>query len=259
MAVIAPLYVLLIALAELIGAIWGMLPSVICHAVLLVGLVSHYVLLDKPPAQVSGDPDAAYWSAHILLILTLVPLLRILSVTMPTQAMPQMYWHLVIGTPLLIGLAVTMQFLGLSWADVGLRLRSWPLQIAIASCGIPLGFVGYYVLRPAPLIDALNLRDTAACSVILIVFVGFTEEILFRGLFQRAANEIFGNLAIVWSDLLFASVYIGSLSPPYVLFVAIVGAFFGWCANRTGSLCGVIVAHSFLAIGMVIIWPFVVR
>ena len=49
--------------------------------------------------------------------------------------------------------------------------------------------------------------------------------------------------------------HLGSLSPGYVLFMLLVGLFFAWCVDRTGSLWGVAVAHGFLVIGMLLVIP----
>jgi membrane protease YdiL (CAAX protease family) len=40
--------------------------------------------------------------------------------------------------------------------------------------------------------------------------------------------------------------YMGSLSLSYVLFIGLVGLFFSWCVKRTGSIWGVVLAHSLL-------------
>ena len=89
-----------------------------------------------------------------------------------------------------------------------------------------------------------------------MVFTGFVEEIIFRGMLQQVANEILGGAGVLCSSILFAIMYTGSLSLSYMLFIGLVGLFFGWCVNRTGSIWGVILAHSILNIGMILVWPF---
>jgi membrane protease YdiL (CAAX protease family) len=93
-------------------------------------------------------------------------------------------------------------------------------------------------------------------AVILTVFAASTEEVLFRGLLQHVVTDICPRSGVLWSAFLFASMYIGSLSVGYVLFMGLVGLFFGWCVRQTGSLWGVILAHGGLIVGLVCVWPF---
>jgi hypothetical protein len=109
------------------------------------------------------------------------------------------------------------------------------------------------------LIGAFGWRSIAIGSMILLIFNGFTEELMFRGLLQRVADEIWGRAGFLLSGALFAIMYIGSLSADYVLFIGLVGLFFGWCVNRTGSIWGVVLAHGILSIGMLLVYPSMVQ
>jgi len=99
--------------------------------------------------------------------------------------------------------------------------------------------------------------STIAIGVaILIVFTGFAEELLFRGLLQHLAGEVFGSMGFLLSSLLFAIVYLGALDGTYILFVALAGLLFGWCVRRTGSIWGVVGAHSAISVGVAYVWPY---
>lgn len=81
--------------------------------------------------------------------------------------------------------------------DIGLHLEDWWLQLFIALTGLPLSVVGHFLLRPKPLLIPFSWPELTLASAILIVFLGFTEEIIFRGLFQHVATEIFGRAGLV--------------------------------------------------------------
>jgi membrane protease YdiL (CAAX protease family) len=57
------------------------------------------------------------------------------------------------------------------------------------------------------------------------------------------------------SAILFMATYLGSLSTGYVLFMGLVGLFFGWSAARTDSIWGVALAHAILKVGLLLVWP----
>src|SRR5881227_941054 len=79
-----------IAVAEVIGVLVGVIPALLCHAILLPVLLNHYALSDRAPYR------------RILPVLALAPLLRILSLSIPFGQVPQIYWYAMIGTPLLV-------------------------------------------------------------------------------------------------------------------------------------------------------------
>jgi membrane protease YdiL (CAAX protease family) len=241
-AIIIPVYVALIIGVELMGAFVAIVPGTIGQALLILTLLGHSVLQEK----------ASYRRA--LPVLSLIPLLRLLSLTMPIKQVPQIYWYVLIGVPLLLAVFLTVRFLEIPWTTFGLRPFTWPPQIMIGLHGFPLSLIAYLLVQPKPLV-ANDQFELIIAAVILVIFSGFTEEIIFRGLVQEITSEIFGNSGIFYSSLLFAVVYIGSLSLQYLLFIGLVGLFLGWCVKRTGSIWGVVMAHSLLNIGMLLLWP----
>lgn len=240
-------YIAAIAVAEAISVFIGVIPGTLGHAILIPTMLSHY-----------GLSEARY--RRVLPVLALVPLLRILSLVMPIQQLPQIYWHALVGLPLLIAAVLAAHLLGLSRAMLGLNLYARPLQALIALSGVPLSMAAFFILRPDPLIGEVSGSTIMIGAAILTIFAGFTEEFIFRGLLQQVVGEVFdGRAATLYSTILFAIMYIGSLSLSYVLFIALVGLFFAYCVNKSGSLWGVVLAHSIMNVGMVFVWPFIVN
>jgi membrane protease YdiL (CAAX protease family) len=237
-------YAGLIAVAEAIGAGVSPLLGAIAHGVLVTVLLGHYTFGETAPYR------------RILMVLVLPSLLRILSLALPAARIPQIFWYVLVGAPMLLGAILAARRLQLSAQDVGLPLRSAALQGVIALSGLALSIAAYSILRPEPLFEAVNLPGLIGSAIILAVFSGFLEEFIFRGVLQRSASELFdGPLAIVLSSLIFASLYIGSLSLVYLGFIGLVGLYFGYCVHKTGSLWGVALAHSLMNIGLLVVWP----
>ncbi len=246
------IYAFLIIGAEIIGVFAGPIPTAICDAIIILMLLGDYATLDE---QVSYR--------RLLPALALLPLLRLLSLTMPVREIPQLYWYAMIGIPLLLAAIVATRTLELSWSDLGLSFTSrgrfmWLYQVTIAASGVPLSFAAFWLVpRPQPLPTTFTGLDLILAPIILFLFTGFAEEIIFRGILQQTARQVLGPFSTVYSSVLFAVMYIGSLSPAYVIFIGLVGLYFGWCVYRTGSLWGVVLAHSLLNIGVLLIWPFI--
>ena len=90
--IIALVYLLVIILAELVTVItqtlvlWG----IISYAVILAALILHSALAKEPAYR------------QFLLSMALVPLVRILSLSMPLVNIPRLWWEPIIYLPLLV-------------------------------------------------------------------------------------------------------------------------------------------------------------
>jgi membrane protease YdiL (CAAX protease family) len=241
--VIVLAYIIAIAGAELLALFVGVLASLACHAILILLLLSHAIVAGQSPYR------------RILPVLALAPLLRILSLTIPLREVPEIYWYAMIGTPLLLAVMLAARLLDLSWSRMGFSRPAWRSQVLMLLSGLPLSIIAFLLAQPEPMMASFSWGEFAIGALILLVFTGFVEELIFRGLLQQVASEPFGRSSILVSTALFAIMYVGSLSPSYILFIALVGLLFGWHANRTGSLWGVVLAHGFLNIGMLLVWP----
>jgi hypothetical protein len=91
--------------------------------------------------------------------------------------------------------------------------------------------------------------------LILMFSTGFIEELIFRGMMQRAATEALGRFGLPYVAALFAVLHVGYLSVLDVVFVLIVGLFFGWVAARTHSIVGVTLSHGLTNIVLFLVMP----
>lgn len=190
--------------------------------------------------------------------LALVPLVRVVSLTLPLSRFPPVYWFLFTSIPLFAAAVLVMRLLSLSWAEVGLHRRGLPQQLAVALLGLAFGYVEYLILRPEPLIAEWTWRQFWWPALILLISTGLLEELIFRGIAQGAAVAALGPApGVVYVALLFAALHIGYRSPADLLFVLGVGLLFGWIVLRTRSIVGVTLAHGLTNVTLFLIMPFV--
>ncbi len=243
----AVLYLAGISAAELVTTLVNPLGGIGLHIFLLLALVAHASL------------SAHHLRHKLYLALSLAPLIRLLSLSLPLTNLPQIYWYAVIAAPLLVAVFVVKQRLGYNRAQVGLTVGKVPLQLLVGATGIVFGIAEFYILRPKPLADSLTWSSLLLPALILIVATGFAEEICFRGVMQRSANEVLGRWGWVYIAMLFASLHTGYLSVLDMAFVLLVGFFFGWVVNRTGSLFGVTLSHGITNIILYLVVPLLLR
>jgi uncharacterized protein len=240
--------------AEAIVAFVDVTTGILCDAGLLFALLTHYVVANQSPSDEGWARAGTDSALEALPVLAFIPLIRITSVTTPIEDASEIYWYALVGAPLLVAAILAQRLLGLSLVAT-LRARSWGPQLLIAFSGLPLGLAAYGLLQPDPIVHHLGLGNLVLGSVILLVFSGLTEELIFRGLLQRAFMDVLGRGGIVWSSALFASTYLGARSAAFVVFIGITGLGFGLCLKRTGSIAGIAAAHGLLSIGLILVWP----
>jgi hypothetical protein len=220
-----------------------------------LGLVLHFLMLVLLVVQVAlGEPGPL---RGLFLGLTLVPLIRILSLSLPLAHFLPLYWYLLTSVPLFVAAWVAGRALGYSWRALGLTLRGWPLQLAVGLTGLGLGALEYAILQPAPLAPALTWAGIWLPALILLICTGLLEEMIFRGLLQRAAGDALGRWGMPYVALLFAVMHLGYRSLLDVAFVFVVGLYFGVVVQRTRSLLGVTLAHGLTNILLFLVMPFV--
>lgn len=241
-------YLAAIILAESLITYVGPQPGLFVHCLLLFVLLVHAALR-------WGEPGY-----QLVLSLTLVPLIRIVSLTLPLSDFTLVYWYLIISIPLFLALLLVIRMLNYSWQDMGLVARGLPWQLVIGLTGIVFGFIEYRILRPDPLVDEFTLEVIWLPALILLTGTGFFEELLFRGVLQKSAMKQFGKfIGVVAIAFLFAVLHIGYKSLADFVFVLIVALFYGAVVARTGSLIGVGLSHGITNISLFLVWPFLLN
>lgn len=220
------------------------------YALVLAVLVNHHVFVSGRPVELSGSEDRGR-PEDVLLALALVPLLRILSLTMPISELSQPYAYVFTGVPLL--LATLLAARAINSSQLWTRLRRHSGQGLVALTGIPLGLVAYVIIRPQP-IETGWVAIVVTC-VGLVLFSAAVEELLFRGVLQNALYAAFGPVGVLGSPVLFAAVYLGARPVGYAAFAGGMGLLFTWFAFRTRSLLGVVLSHAIVNLSAVVIWP----
>lgn len=193
-----------------------------------------------------------YWS------LTIAPLIRIISLSMPVKGLPLIWWFAIISAPLFLAVIVTLKTIDLRPSDIGLSLRKCNLvnNIAVGLIGVPLGVIEYIILKPTPLTSELSLSAIILPILILIISTGFVEELIFRGLLQHVSIKALGNMAgPILVSIVFMLLHIGYHSWADLIFVFLVGSLFAFLSYRLGTIWGVSIAHGLLNSMLFVIVP----
>jgi len=240
------LYVIGVGVGELVTSFVNPKTGLLVHGLLFIILIIQTLLTFNH-------------SIHkFYLSLSLAPIIRIISLSMPLYLLPRIYWYLLTGIPLLVASGVAAGILQYDIRAIGINLKKLLLQIPIGVIGFGLGYMEYLILHPQPLVENLSFNSLWLPSLILFFFTGFTEELIFRGIMQKASIETFGKWGgILLVSTVFAFLHIGHLSLMDVMFVFIVAMMFAELTDKTGSIIGVSLAHGITNITLYLVYPLI--
>jgi membrane protease YdiL (CAAX protease family) len=194
--------------------------------------------------------------ADVFRALSLLPVFRLVSLGMPVLFDSTLDWLLLVYGPFVPAaylLAKALPSVDLSWGWLRALLA---LPVAVpASAG--LGVVEYSIIEPTALIQAWTTDQLVFAGVVLFAFVALVEELLFRGIIQRALEARIGR----WSGLLVSSLLFGLMHAGYgvhleLLFGALIGLLLGLVYDYVGSLALVVVMHGTLDVFLLVVVPY---
>jgi len=193
----------------------------------------------------------------------LISLLRVLNIGMPKFFNLSLYFYPFIYLPVIFACFVLWyvdnvpegtkidrghiwRFANGASADERPEFNWWYVPAALL-IGLALSFIEYAVLRPVALVTDMSFLSLTALMVVMVVFVGFGEELVFRGILQTRVQKRTGPiLAILFSALMFSIMHSGYSNYEYLVYVFGVGMLLGYCYFKTRNLIFVAMIHGFL-------------
>lgn len=237
---------------------WGYLVALIAAEVTTilieprVGLVLYGTLLVLLLTQAALQSKTEF--RQLLVSLTLVPFIRIASLSLPFAEFPATVRYLLGSAQLLIAASVVAYRLGLSWRGVGLNLGKPGVQAVICGSGLVIGSIEFLFLR-AGLLGLEPIGEPVLLGALILACMALAEELVFRGVLQQAASMLLGSPAVVYVAILFTALHLGAGSWLALLLSFAVALFFGRAVASTESIVGVILARWLANILLLLVLP----
>jgi membrane protease YdiL (CAAX protease family) len=219
-----------------------------------IGMAAHALLIGllffHGATITNTRPRAFLWA------LSLVPVSRILSLSLPLSELPIQSWYWIIGGLMTLSGIFAVRATGLTVVELGLTIRPrwvW-LDILGAPLGVVLGFVAYLITRPTGWLS--DFAAPEAWQVLLTVTVAMVipEELVYRGVLLRAGYRALGPLITIVVAVVYAGAFAGS-ADSYIVLVLAANVLFSLLALRTGSLIGPILSHAALNVSLIVLAP----
>lgn len=226
----------------------------------LLGLILDAFLVFSLPVEAAFLLPRDERLAAFLGALVLPPLLRIVTLSVPSAPFTRAQWLAIVAVPLLLAAAAVMRAEKLKPRDVFLgvgRRHLLALNIAFAILGAALGFAEFRIFPPEALIPSSSSEFLIIGGIGLFLATGLAEELIYRGILLRTATSLLGRGgAVLFTALVFALLHVGFQSLPDLGFAFAVGLLFGVVVLFTQSLWGVIGAHTIANVVYFLILPF---
>jgi membrane protease YdiL (CAAX protease family) len=200
------------------------------------------------PLSRSADTDP-------LQMFALLPLFRLVNLGMPVFVELTLLWFPLVYAPVLPAVYLVIR----TRPHLGPRFngRAFGLLLVPALIGSAfLGEVEWLIITPEALVTEWSLTQLLLIAVVMIGFIGFTEELLFRGVLQTGLKAYFGQ----WGSILFVSALFGLMHSGYgsglqLLFAGCLGLLYGVTYEYTDSLLLVTVMHGVLNVFLFAVVP----
>jgi len=236
-------YVGLLLIAEFITA-RNLKIGMIVHGCILVVLLFHSTIVEN-----------RYFS-NLYASLSLIPLIRVMSLSIPLMHFEYILWFLIVAVPLFAAIFTCIYIQRIDLWSVGLKIPSRkdiPLTCGIMLLGIPVGWVEYYILEPEFMISAR--ASWIAPILILVICTGCLEELLFRGLLQHTFIEAVGIQGIFIISVIFGLLHLGNSWLDCVL-AGTIGFIYALVVIKTGSIYGTSISHGVINIMLFLVMPY---
>ncbi len=196
--------------------------------------------------------DYAY---SLYLAITLIPLIRIISLSIPLTNVPQFLVFAVVGIPLFIAGAIVAKLLGLTANAMGFKLVKLQNQLLFGLMGLPLGYIEFLVLKPS-----LNYnptpKETIVWAAVIILFTGLLEEFLYRGILYNVFSRLLGyKKAAYFTSILYAAMTVSGNSFLNTAYAFLLSVLFCRLFYELKSIWGLSFAHGLINVSLYIICP----
>lgn len=215
------------------------------------GLWGHFVTLFVCVlAPLKFKDDVWVYQAFALL-----PTFRLVNLGMPIFFELTLFWYPLVYGPLIPVAAYVATRHDKVSPFTGWRLAVLAFPAAILLSG-GLSIIEYRIIEPGSLIRAGNLTQLVLLFIVQTVFVGFTEELVYRGILQRTLKSVTGVTgALLIANFLFGIMHSAYGTPRELVFAGLLGILYSLIYERTDSLLLVTLLHGLLNTFLFGIYP----
>jgi membrane protease YdiL (CAAX protease family) len=223
-----------IAAGEL-NIFFGQLYVGILIYIIILQLLTLAIIFGRYPSEIK----------NVFQSLLLLLLLRIVNISMPQFfTTPLLSYPFIYGIMFLpIYLIITNQ--QISQKEMGMDFRRLNIYLPTALLiGTAAALLERHILNPTSLIENINTSNLLLISIVMFVFIGAVEELIFRSILQTRLEKVLGlNSGVILSGSLYGIMHSSYGIINEILFAVVFGIVLGYIFQRTKSFPLILIIH----------------
>jgi uncharacterized protein len=175
---------------------------------------------------------------NVLQSIILLVLLRIVNLSIPQLfTMTVIQYSLIYGI-MFVPIYSVIKNQQISTKELGVDFKRFHIYLpASILIGVTAATLEYEILGPVSLIERIGFTDIILMIIVMFVFVGLVEEIIFRSIIQTRIEKILGpRYGIILSGSMFGVMNASRGIMNEIIFTSVFGIVLGYIFYRTKSL-----------------------
>ncbi len=187
-------------------------------------------------------------TSNLLQVLALLPLFRILNTTMPIFFTRTLYIFPLVYGPIFISIYYVAKNQKFSKREIDVSFEKLHIYFpASVVLGMVLGRIEYSIITVESLIPVPTFQNVLVFIVIMLIFTGLSEELLFRCMVQTRLEQSAGSMGgLIIASLLFGAMHSGYGTLYEIIFTTSAGFLIGYLFQRTRSLTFIALIHGMI-------------
>jgi membrane protease YdiL (CAAX protease family) len=215
-----------------------------------LGIVMHIISLQILTlaiifGQFSSDIENVFHIKNVFQSLLLLLLLRIVNIAMPQFFTNTLLWYSLIYGVMFLPIYFIIKNQRITTTELGLDFRRLHIYLPFALLiGTVAALFERRIINPLPFIENINISSLFTLTIIMFVFVGAVEELIFRSILQTRLEKALG----LKSGILLSGALFGIMHSSYgilneILFATIFGIILSYIFQRTRSFPFILLIH----------------
>jgi membrane protease YdiL (CAAX protease family) len=214
------------------------------------GMVMHIINLQLLTLAIifgrfSSDIENGFHVKSVFQSLFLLLLLRIVNIAMPQFFTTNLLWYSLIYGVMFIPIYSIIKNQRITPEELGMNFRRLHIYLPAALLiGTVAALFERRILNPIPLIENIDISSFLMLTIVMFVFVGAVEELIFRSILQTRLEKALGvRYGILLSGVLFGIMHSSYGVLNEILFASIFGIILGYIFQRTRSFPFIVLIH----------------
>jgi len=173
----------------------------------------------------------------VLQSMILLILMRIISLVMPQFFTITLLWYVLINSVMFIPIYIIIKNQNISLNEIGINFKRFHIYLPIALIiGIDFAVLEYRILDSSALIGNIQISNLVQIAIVMFVFIGLAEELIFRSILQTRLEKVIG----LKKGLFLTAILFGIMHSVYgqineILLATLFGVVTGYIFQKTRS------------------------